>query len=228
MRTRESSTVASTVTTPAAHDWEQEIVNGLTHGLGAVLSVIGLWSLISMTSARGTAWHLVGCGIYGCTLVALYTASTLYHSTSHPEWKEWLRVVDHLSIYLLIAGTYTPFTLLVLPRPWGPILLTAIWLLAALGIAFKLRFWSQYEVVSLVLYLAMGWLGLVAAKPLVETMPFSAVMWLVGGGLLYSLGTIFYVLDSRRFFHAIWHLFVMGGSALHFVAVVLYVVPMAR
>lgn len=208
--------------------FEEEIVNGLTHGLGMVLSLAGLWGLISLTSARGTVWQVVGCAIYGASLVTLYTASTLYHSARHPRWKEVLRVADHVSIYLLIAGTYTPFTLVCLPRPWGAILLVVVWTLALLGIVCKLWFWEQFEFLSLGFYLAMGWLALIAAKPILETMPASAVLWMLAGGMSYTVGTIFYALDSRRFFHAIWHVFVLGGSVAHYCAVLWYVVPLGK
>jgi len=206
---------------------EEEIFNGLTHGIGVVLSVAGFWGLLSLTEVQGSPWHCLACAIYGGSLVTLYTVSTLYHSTQNAWWKERLRLCDHMCIFLTIAGTYTPFTLISLRGPWGWTLFALVWSVAAVGIWFKLRFGYSKEYVSLALYLSMGWLALLAVKPILETMPLGAVLWVLAGGLAYSIGTIFYVCDGRRYFHAIWHVFVLAGSVAHYCAVVFYVVPLA-
>lgn len=207
---------------------EEELANGLTHGLGLVLSVAGMVGLVVLTALHGTIWHVVGCTVYGTSLVLLYLVSTLYHSVRDPGWKRVLRRVDHMAIFLLIAGTYTPFTLVNLRGPTGWTLFALVWGLAVAGIAFKLRWGHRLEWVSLALYLSMGWLCVIAAKQIVATIPTGGLLWLLGGGLCYTFGTIFYALDHRwRYFHAVWHVFVLAGSGLHYVAVLLYVVPLA-
>jgi hemolysin III len=212
--------------TPTLQAIEEEIFNGLTHGIGVVLSIAGFWGLLSLTEVQGSPWHFLACAIYGGSLVTLYTVSTLYHSTQNPWWKERLRLCDHMCIFLTIAGTYTPFTLISLQGAWGWTLFAMVWSLAAIGIWFKLRYRYSMEYVSLALYLSMGWVALLAIKPILETMPLGAVLWVLAGGAAYSIGTIFYVCDERRYFHAIWHVFVLAGSVLHYCAVLFYVVPL--
>ena len=204
---------------------EDEIANGVTHGIGLGLSIAGLVGLIVLTSLHGSIWHIVGCTVYGASLVVLYTASTLYHAVQHIRAKQILRLVDHIAIYLLIAGTYTPFTLVNLRGPWGWTLFGIVWGLAALGAVFKLVYGHGLPWLSLTLYLAMGWVAVIAARPLFDAVPTGCLLWLLGGGLAYTVGTVFYAWDSIRYFHAVWHLFVLAGSALHYCAVIYYVVP---
>lgn len=206
-------------------DPAEELANALTHGAGLVLSFAGLIAMLIYAGLRGTGWHMAGCAVFGASLVILYGASTLYHAVRRPGLKKALRLADHLCIYLLIAGTYTPFTLTLLRGGTGWTLFGLIWSLAAAGVIFKLVFRHRYEGFSLALYLAMGWLALAAIRPMMDAIPPGGLAWLAAGGLCYTAGTIFYARDRNRFFHAIWHGFVMGGSACHFVAVMGYVVP---
>jgi len=206
---------------------EEEIANSISHGLGLVLSLGALFGLIILTALRGDLWHVIGCTVYGVSLVTVYLASTLYHGIQNPQIKLFLRKVDHLAIFFLIGGTYTPFTLVNLRGPWGWTLFGLVWGIALVGILIKL-FWRDHpEALSLGVYLAMGWVGIIAAKPIVETLPLGALLWLAAGGLAYTIGTIFYALDTKPYFHTIWHVFVIVGSVLHFVAIINYVVPMA-
>ncbi len=221
---------SSAVETPWAPVWmiEEELANCITHGVGLILSVAGLAGLIAVAALQGTAWHIVGCTVYGTSLVLVYMASTLYHSATMPRTKRMLRTMDHVAIYLLIAGTYTPFTLINLRGPWGWTLFGIVWALAVMGIAFKFTFGHRHDRFSLAVYLIMGWVCLIAAKPIVQVVPSGALLLLLGGGLAYTAGTVFYANDkSFRYFHAIWHVFVLVGSLLHFCAVLFYVVPVA-
>ncbi len=205
----------------------EELVNSLTHGTGALLSAAGLGVLLVLACLNGTALHIVSCGIYGATLVLLYTASTLYHSVRSPSVKQVFRVVDRSCIYLLIAGTYTPFTLVTLKGGWGWTLFGLIWVLAAAGVVFQFLFPNRFKALSAVAYLLMGWLAILAVKPLLEALPAGGFAWLLAGGIVYTLGTLFYLFKKLPYNHAIWHLFVLGGSTCHYVAVLLYVVPAA-
>ena len=173
-------------------------------------------------AARGDAWQVVGSSVFAFTLIAMYSASTLYHALPQGGAKNVFRVLDHGAIYLLIAGTYTPFTLGVLRGGWGWTLFGLVWGLAALGVVFKSVRGFNHPRLSLAVYLLMGWLVLVAIKPVLTQMPFAGMMWLLAGGLCYTGGIVFFALDHRRFLHAIWHLFVLGGSCCHCVAVLLY------
>lgn len=203
----------------------EEVANYLTHGGGLVLSLCAWLQLLAMTQ-RGTPGQQAGAAVYGGSLIALYLASTSYHAVRHVGLKSKLRVFDHASIYLMIAGTYTPF-LLALPGPWPTWGLAAVWLLAAVGVAFKIAFRFRYERLSVSMYLAMGWIGILAIGPLVERISADGVAWLLAGGLAYTVGTMFYVRKDVRYAHAIWHVFVLAGSALHYGVIVLYVVPKA-
>lgn len=205
---------------------EDELANTLTHGVGLVLSVAGLVALVVLTSLRGNPWQIVGCGIYGGSLVVLYGVSTAYHGARKPRVKRILRTVDHIAIYLLIAGTYTPFTLVNLRGPWGWTLLGLVWSIAVVGTFFKLTVRNHSEWFSLGIYLAMGWVCVIAMKPILEIAPVGMLALLLAGGLAYTLGTLFYAQDHKPYYHAVWHLFVLAGSALHFCAVMLYVVPL--
>jgi hemolysin III len=205
---------------------EDELANGVTHGIGLMLAVGGLCSLIVLTVASGGGFlHILGCTVYGVSLVVLYAASTLYHSTRHPERKEFFRKLDHVAIYGLIAGTYTPFTLVNLHGPVSWLLFGAVWSLAILGIVAKIRWGDRWQSLSLAAFIGLGWLGVVAAKPILATFPPGLIALLLAGGLCYTFGTIFFALDRIRYFHAVWHVFVILGSVFHFWAVVAYVVP---
>jgi hemolysin III len=200
----------------------EELANRLTHGMGAVLAVAGLAVLAIAASRHGTARAVVGCVVFGASLVLLYLASTLYHSVGHPGAKAALRVLDHSAIFLLIAGTYTPFTLVSLRGPWGWSLFGVVWGLAITGITLRLALRRRPTALFVSLYLAMGWCVVVAAKPLLAALAPGGIALLVAGGLAYSAGVVFYV-SRRPYHHAIWHVFVLAGSAFHYAAVLLYV-----
>ncbi|WP_043768835.1 PAQR family membrane homeostasis protein TrhA [Algiphilus aromaticivorans] len=203
----------------------EEIAHSVTHGLGVLASIVGLCVLVAFAALNGGTVDIVASAVFGGTLILLYTASTLYHSIPLPATKSVLRVIDHASIYLLIAGTYTPFTLITLAGPWGWSLFATVWSLAALGVGFKLFTTGRFEKLSLLIYIAMGWCGVVAAVPLLEALPPAGLWLLVGGGLAYTGGVVFYAMESLRYHHAIWHLFVLAGSVLHYFAVLFYVLP---
>jgi hemolysin III len=206
----------------------EEIANSITHGVGIALAIAGLVFLVIYAAGSGDPWKIVSCSIYGATLVILYTSSTLYHSFQQPRLKRRLQILDHGCIYLLIAGTYTPFTLVTLRGPWGWSLFGVIWTLALCGLVFKLLFIDRFRVFSVVVYLLMGWLAVIAIKPMMERMSVPALLWIVAGGLLYTVGVLFYVGERRwRYSHAVWHVFVLGGSACHYIAVVLCVLMTA-
>ncbi len=203
----------------------EELANAITHGLGALLSIAGLVLLVVFASLDGNAWHIVSFSIFGTCLVLLYTASTLYHSFRSTRVKHVLRIMDHSAIYLLIAGTYTPFTLTLLRGGWGWSMFGVIWGLCIAGIVFKVFFIKRFNGLSTLLYLLMGWMIVIAAKPLLEHLPIGGLYWLLAGGAAYSLGTVFYLWEKLPFHHAVWHLFVLAGSICHFFAVLLYLLP---
>ncbi|WP_310572344.1 hemolysin III family protein [Gemmatimonas sp.] len=204
----------------------EELANAVTHGVGLVLSLIGMPILILAAMNRGERATVIGASVFGATLIALYAASTLYHAIPHPTLKQKLRVVDHAAIYLLIAGTYTPFTLGVLRGTWGWTLFGIVWTLAALGVLFKVVFGSgAMAKLSTAIYVAMGWVIIIAIKPLMASMEHAGLMLLVAGGLCYTGGVIFYVDRRRAWTHPVWHLFVMGGSICHYFAVLWYAAP---
>ena len=205
-------------------DIREEWVNALTHGLGAIAALAGGAVLITLAAVHGDAWQLAGAIVFGACLLLLYVASTLYHAVAYPQAKARLKVFDHCAIYLLIAGTYTPFTLIGLRGPWGWGLFAAIWTLALAGVVFKLFFTGRYRRLSTLVYVAMGWLVLVALKPLFGALDSWTLGWLFTGGACYTLGTVFYHRPSLRYSHAIWHLFVVAGSVCHYVAVMAQVV----
>ncbi|MFQ5570512.1 MAG: hemolysin III family protein [Rhodothermales bacterium] len=210
---------AASITPPTrAEEW----ANSITHGIGLVLSVIGLIVLVFVAVATGEAGLVVGCSIFGGTLVFMYTASTLYHSFRAPRLKRLLRILDHIAIYLLIAGTYTPFALLYFDGGWLWTLLCLEWGVALAGVVFKIFFTGRFRILSTLLYLAMGWLAVVALKPLLAAAPLGCVAWMVAGGLLYTGGVAFYVWKRLPYHHAVWHVFVLGGSACHYLALALY------
>lgn len=206
----------------------EEIANSVIHGVGILLAIAGLSVLAVFAVSHGTASHVVSCSVYGATLVFLYTASTLYHSVPHPRAKPVLRLLDHSAIFLLIAGTYTPFTVVSLRGPVGWSLFGVIWGLAVLGIVLRIVLRGRAAWAFIGLYLAMGWAVVVAVKPLAASLAAGGMTLLVWGGVLYTAGVLFYVWRRLPYHHAIWHGFVLAGSAAHFFAVLLYVIPLPR
>jgi hemolysin III len=200
----------------------EEIANSVTHGLGLLASLVGLPVLVLAAAGRGDALQVVGASVFGASLVALYAASTTYHAWPPSRTRRILRLVDHAAIHLLIAGTYTPFTLGVLRGAWGWTLFGLVWSLAALGIVAKALLGIRHPRLSTSLYVAMGWLGIVAIEPMMERLPAAGLAWILAGGLFYTAGVAFYAAERLRYGHAVWHLFVLGGSACHFVAVLRY------
>ncbi len=201
----------------------EEIANSVTHGLGAVLGIAGFVFLLVAAIQRGSARHITAVVIFGTTLILLYVASTLYHALTPPRAKRVFQILDHSAIYLLIAGTYTPFTLITLRGVWGWSLLAVIWSLAIFGIVFKSVWIHRFPVLSTAVYVMMGWCAIVAIRPLLNALPWSGFMWLLAGGISYTGGVFFYA-SHRRYAHAVWHLFVLGGSLCHFWAIYRYVV----
>jgi hemolysin III len=200
-----------------------ERLNSYTHLAGTLLAAFGTPALIVLAARSGDVWKIVGCSIFGAALLVLYGASTLYHS-ARGRAKAILRKLDHCSIYLLIAGTYTPFALVTLRGPWGWTLFGLAWGLAVLGIAQEFVFGRGARRLSIVIYVVMGWMGAAALRPLAAGLGAPGLAWLLAGGLLYTGGIAFYLLDERvRHFHGIWHLFVLGGSSAHYIAIALYV-----
>lgn len=202
----------------------EEIASSLSHALGIVLSIAALGVLTAFGALHGDAWDIASVSIYGASLILLYTASTLYHGIPNAGAKPYLRVLDHSAIFLLIAGTYTPFALISLRGPWGFGLLIAVWSLAILGIALEVRR-VRNRVAAALLYLGMGWLGIVAIKPLMANIEPAGLWLLFAGGLCYTLGVPFYLWKRLPFNHALWHLFVLAGSVLQFFSILFYVLP---
>jgi hemolysin III len=210
-----------------AYSVREEIAHSAIHGIGIALSIAGLIALVLTARRTGDTWDLVASAVYGVTLVLLYLASTLYHSIPSARAKRVLRVIDHAAIYLLIAGTYTPFTLVSLRGPWGWTLFGMIWGLALVGIALKVTAIGRFRGLSLALYLGMGWLVVIALHPLVAAVARGGLVLLVLGGISYTSGVAFYVWRRLPYHHAVWHAFVLAGSVFHFFAVLLYVAPAA-
>ena len=204
----------------------EEIANSITHGVGALLSLLGTALLLYRTvRGEGSGLHVASFAIYGASLFLLHLSSTLYHALRHPGAKVVFWIFDHCSIYLLIAGTYTPFLLLSLWGRWGATLLATIWGLTILGIVFKSVFIGRLRKTSVVLYVLMGWLIVIAAREVWLRVPHEALVYVAAGGLLYTAGIAFYGWKRLPFHHAIWHLFVLGGSACHYLAVLFYLAP---
>ena len=208
---------------PASPD--EELANSLTHGFGLALSLVAAPVLIVTAIATDDIWRIVAVSIYAATLVMLYAASTLYHSVRKVAHKEAWQRVDHAAIYLLIAGTYTPFTLISLRGPWGWSLFGVVWGLALIGVILKSSFGARLPALSTWLYLAMGWIIVIALHPLSLHVAPEGLRWLALGGALYTGGVVFYVWERIRYSHAVWHLFVLGGSMAHFAAVLWYALP---
>ena len=210
----------------ATGEWaHEELVNTLTHGLGLALCLAGVPLLIALAALRGGARLVVAVSIYGACLLALYAASTLYHALRGPRVKRFFRLLDHSAIYLLIAGTYTPFTLIVLRGAWGWTLLGLVWGISVSGILWKVFFLERLEAVSIALYVVMGWLALIAIKPMFAALHTEGMLWILAGGVAYTGGVVFYAWKRVPYNHAIWHLFVMAGSLCHYFAVMRYVLP---
>jgi len=202
----------------------EERINTLTHGIGAALSLGAFCALVVSASLTQNVWHIVSSTVFGLSLIALYMASTLYHSAKAPIRKRRLKVLDHACIYVLIAGTYTPFTLGPLRGAYGWSLFGVIWGLAIAGVAFKLFFTGRFKLTSTLLYLGMGWLGVFVVVPLAKVVPDAAIYWIYAGGFCYTLGAIFYLVKRLPFNHGLFHVLVLAGSACHFLSVFLYVV----
>jgi hemolysin III len=217
--------VTKTPTTSRRYTLGEEIANSLTHGVGALLATGGLVWLVVVAALRGDVWHVVACSIYGAAMVLLYTASTLYHAIPAERAKRVLRVIDHTAIYLLIAGTYTPFTLVSLRGPWGWSLFGTVWGLAVTGIVLEIATARRWPAISIALYIAMGWVVVVATRPLIAALPPLGLGLLVAGGLAYTGGIGFYAWKRLPYGHTIWHLFVLAGTVLHFFAVLVSVIP---
>jgi hemolysin III len=199
--------------------WKAELANTVTHGLGVVASIVALTLLVIVAAAGGDAWEVVGAAVFGTTLILLYLSSTLYHAVENPAVKGRLKVLDHSAIYLLIAGTYTPFMIGVLRGGWGWSMFGVIWGLAVAGVVFKLFLTGKFPLLSTLIYILMGWLVLVAAVPMFTLMNPQTLGWLIAGGVTYTAGTVFYHNQRIPQAHAIWHLFVLGGSVCHAIAV---------
>lgn len=204
----------------------EELANALTHGAGFVASLVGVPILVLTAANRGERSAVIGASVFGAALIALYAASTLYHAVSEPSLKQKFRLLDHSAIYLLIAGTYTPFTLGVLRGRWGWTLFGIIWTMAALGILFKVLFGSgAWSRLSTAMYVGMGWVAILVIKPLIAALDSAGLLLLVAGGALYTGGVVFYVDRKRSWTHPVWHLFVLGGSICHYFAVLFYAFP---
>ena len=212
--------------TPAPrYAFGDELASSIVHGIGIVLSIGGLAALVALSAMHGGARDVVASAVYGATLVLLYTASTLYHAVPVARAKPVLRTLDHIAIYLLIAGTYPPFTLIALPGRWGWSLFAAVWTLAALGSVLEFGALRRFRKLSVLLYIGMGWIGMIAFKPLMAHLQTGGMLLLVAGGLAYTLGVPFYLWRRMPYHHSVWHAFVLAGSVLHFLAVLLYVIP---
>ncbi len=205
----------------------EEFANTITHGFGLALSIAGFIFLVVMAGIKGDFWYITSGVLYGLSLVILYAASTFYHSAVSPEQKRRLQIVDHCCIYILIAGSYTPFTLIVLREGIGQNLFIFVWAFALFGIVSKLLFGKRFPILSVISYLVMGWIGIVAVQPLFAALGFAPVALVVAGGIAYSIGVIFFAWHSIKHHHAIWHVFVLLGSIFHFLAVAIYVIPYA-
>lgn len=203
---------------------DEEFWNTLTHGFGALLSIAALVALI-LAAVKGSLLDVISATVFGASMLLLYTASTFYHAARNPEHKSILQRFDHLCIYLLIAGTYTPILLIGLKGMWGWTIFGIVWGLAALGFVFKLSKLRKYKKASLIFYLLMGWMAIIAVKPLVEQLSTKALIWIALGGVFYTVGTWFFVREKKKYNHTIWHLFVLAGSGSHFLAIFLYILP---
>jgi hemolysin III len=197
----------------------EELANSVTHGVGVILGIAVLTLLVIFASLRKSSWEVVSCAVYGTTFILLFLGSTLYHAIQNPRAKQVLKTVDHSAIYLLIAGTYTPYALAPLRGELGWIIFGAIWGSALIGIAFKVFFTGRFKAVSLISYLFMGWFCIIAVKPLYRELNTAGFVFLAVGGLCYTVGAVFYAWHALRWSHTIWHLFVLAGSLCHFFSI---------
>lgn len=200
----------------------EEIANSISHGIGLALAIVAAPILIVAAVRYGTAWNTIGASVFAASMVVLYLSSTLYHALTHGTAKRFFRLLDHSAIFLLIAGTYTPFTLGVLRGPWGWTLFGLVWALAAVGLTMKILFRARYTRLSVVLYLVMGWLVVIAAPQVLQRVPLSGLAWVAAGGVAYTAGVGFYTAHRVRYAHFAWHLFVLAGTTCHFFAVLWY------
>ena len=205
--------------------FKEEVANSATHGLGVLLSIAALVVLVTTADAQKDIWKVVSFSIYGSSSITLYLSSTLYHLYSSPGLKRLLQLADHSAIFLFIAGTYTPFTLINLRGPWGWSLFGLIWAIAVTGIVLTFVYLGRFRLLFTILYLAMGWLVIIAFKPLLAAVPMGGILWIIGGGLFYSTGVFFYLNRNIPYGHAVWHLFVLAGSICHFLGIFFYVLP---
>jgi hemolysin III len=215
--------IENDISDPAIQSREKEIANSITHGIGAALSIAGLSVLVSLASRYGDTLRVVSLSIYGATLILLYLSSTLYHSFSRGRVKHFFRFLDHSSIYLLIAGSYTPIVLVSLRGILGWTVFAIVWAMAIGGIIAKIFIPGRAGIFSVVFYIAMGWIVVLAIKPILETVPLNLFIWLLIGGLSYTFGIIFYAMEKMPYNHTIWHLFVLGGSITHFFGMFFYI-----
>lgn len=197
----------------------EEIFNSVTHGVGSLLSIAGTVVLIVFSAINSDAFAVVSSAVYGASLIILYTMSTLYHSITNEKAKKFFRIMDHNTIFFLIAGTYTPYTLAVLRSPLGWVLFGVVWGAAAIGIVLNSIDLEKFSKISVVCYIAMGWVIIIAVKPLMSSMPFISFALLVAGGVFYTIGVIFYAIKKVKYFHSVWHIFTVIGSALHYFSV---------
>ncbi|NCP20484.1 MAG: hemolysin D [Flavobacteriales bacterium CG03_land_8_20_14_0_80_35_15] len=203
----------------------EEKLNVISHGIGFLLSIAALVLLVVYASIYGTVWHVVSYSIYGGSLILLYLASTLYHSAKRSKLRGRLQIFDHAAIYILIAGTYTPFTLVTLNGTTGWIMFGITWAFALTGIILKIIFTGRFNLLSTIMYVFMGWIVVLAIKPLIHNLPFEGLMWLFAGGIFYTIGAVLYSIKSIKYNHAIFHIFVLAGSFCHFMAIFFYVLP---
>lgn len=198
---------------------EEEFANSISHGFGILFSIIAISLLVTLSVINGNTLDIVSCSIFGGSILLLYTFSTLYHATQEQRIKAWLRTFDHIGIYFLVAGTYTPFLLMAVKGTLGWIFFGIVWGLALFGIIFKIFYTHRFKKASLILYLGMGWMGILLVKPMLESLSTYALTLVAAGGISYTLGTVFYTRPNMRFAHTIWHLFVLAGTILHFIAI---------
>lgn len=210
------------------YDPKEEKLNVITHAIGLVLSIVALVLLVVFASLEGTAKQIVSFSIYGVSLIVLYSASTFYHYSQNPKLRKRLNIFDHAAIYVLIAGTYTPFTMVVLKGWVGWTIFGVSWGLAIAGIIFKFFFTGKYDKISTIAYVLMGWLIIFAIKPLIQNLDFGGLMWLLAGGIFYTVGALLYSIKNLKYNHAIFHIFVLLGSFSHFIAIFFYVLPIKK
>ncbi len=213
------------MTSPARYSMREEIASSVTHGIGILLSLVALIIMVIYAARYGTVWHIVGATVFGCGLILAYTSSTLYHSFQKVKVKAVFRILDHVSIFILIAATYTPLTLVNLRGSWGWSIFGVVWGLALFGIIVECSPLRRFRLASVLLYIGMGWIVIVALKPMLVSVKTGGLILLLTGGLFYTIGCIFYAWRRLPYNHAIWHLFVLAGSACHFFAILFYVLP---